>query len=149
VLNDSVTTAFLPNYDLALAKLITAGVDLWLNPPQPPLEASGTSGMKAALNGIPSSCINQVVIRPFSANQMPLFRPRQNPNRIPVPGQWPFLNQSQRTSLWCLTLMRFQSSPPPACGYSSPFMKERLKWMIPDGFLTVLWARPAIDSWNL
>ena len=37
-----------------MAKLITAGVDLWLNTPQPPLEASGTSGMKAALNGIPS-----------------------------------------------------------------------------------------------
>jgi glycogen phosphorylase len=54
VLKDSITIAFLPNYDLALAKLITAGVDLWLNTPQPPLEASGTSGMKAALNGIPS-----------------------------------------------------------------------------------------------
>jgi glycogen phosphorylase len=54
VLNGSITIAFLPNYDLALAKLITAGVDLWLNTPQPPLEASGTSGMKAALNGIPS-----------------------------------------------------------------------------------------------
>jgi starch phosphorylase len=33
---------------------ITAGVDLWLNTPRPPLEASGTSGMKAALNGVPS-----------------------------------------------------------------------------------------------
>jgi len=57
VLDGSVTVAFLPNYDLALAKLITAGVDLWLNTPQPPLEASGTSGMKAALNGIPSLSI--------------------------------------------------------------------------------------------
>ena len=57
VLKDSITIAFLPNYDLALAKLITAGVDLWLNTPQPPLEASGTSGMKAALNGIPSLSI--------------------------------------------------------------------------------------------
>jgi glycogen phosphorylase len=56
-LKDSITIAFLPNYDLALAKLITAGVDLWLNTPQPPLEASGTSGMKAALNGIPSLSI--------------------------------------------------------------------------------------------
>ena len=36
------------------AKLMTAGVDVWLNTPQPPLEASGTSGMKAALNGVPS-----------------------------------------------------------------------------------------------
>jgi len=40
-----------------LANLITSGVDLWLNTPQPPLEASGTSGMKAALNGIPSLSI--------------------------------------------------------------------------------------------
>lgn len=54
LLKDSVSIAFLPNYDLGLAKLITAGVDLWLNTPQAPLEASGTSGMKAALNGIPS-----------------------------------------------------------------------------------------------
>jgi starch phosphorylase len=36
---------------------MTAGVDLWLNTPQPPLEASGTSGMKAALNGVPSLSI--------------------------------------------------------------------------------------------
>ena len=34
--------------------LSTAGVDVWLNTPEPPLEASGTSGMKAALNGVPS-----------------------------------------------------------------------------------------------
>jgi starch phosphorylase len=37
-----------------LARLLVAGVDVWLNTPQPPLEASGTSGMKAALNGVPS-----------------------------------------------------------------------------------------------
>ncbi len=53
-LKDCITIAFLRNYDLGLARMITAGVDLWLNTPQPPLEASGTSGMKAALNGIPS-----------------------------------------------------------------------------------------------
>jgi glycogen phosphorylase len=45
---------YMPNYDLRLAKLITAGVDLWLNTPKPPHEASGTSGMKAAHNGVPS-----------------------------------------------------------------------------------------------
>jgi starch phosphorylase len=49
-----VSVAYLPNYDCTLAKLMTAGADLWLNTPQPPLEASGTSGMKAALNGVPS-----------------------------------------------------------------------------------------------
>lgn len=53
-LKDRIVIAFLPNYDMGIAKLVTAGVDLWLNTPQPPLEASGTSGMKAALNGIPS-----------------------------------------------------------------------------------------------
>jgi starch phosphorylase len=57
VLKDSIAVSFLPNYDMALAKLITSGVDLWLNTPQPPLEASGTSGMKAALNGVPSLSI--------------------------------------------------------------------------------------------
>jgi len=42
---------------LSLARLITSGVDLWLNTPQAPQEASGTSGMKAALNGVPSLSI--------------------------------------------------------------------------------------------
>ncbi|HVJ04593.1 MAG TPA: alpha-glucan family phosphorylase [Candidatus Saccharimonadales bacterium] len=45
---------YLENYDLEIAKLIVSGVDLWLNTPQRPLEASGTSGMKAAHNGVPS-----------------------------------------------------------------------------------------------
>lgn len=49
-----VQIVYLENYDLTLAQLLTAGVDLWLNTPLPPLEASGTSGMKAAHNGVPS-----------------------------------------------------------------------------------------------
>jgi starch phosphorylase len=49
-----VPVVYLEDYDLELAKLLTSGVDLWLNTPLPPLEASGTSGMKAALNGVPS-----------------------------------------------------------------------------------------------
>jgi starch phosphorylase len=53
-LKNDVAVVFLANYDLEVAKRMTSGVDLWLNTPQPPLEASGTSGMKAALNGIPS-----------------------------------------------------------------------------------------------
>jgi starch phosphorylase len=43
---------FVPNYDLQLGRLITRGVDLWLNTPRRPLEACGTSGMKAAMNGV-------------------------------------------------------------------------------------------------
>jgi starch phosphorylase len=43
---------FLENYDMGLARLLTRGADVWLNTPRPPLEASGTSGMKAALNGV-------------------------------------------------------------------------------------------------
>ena len=48
---------YLENYDMWLGRLITSGVDLWLNTPQRPNEASGTSGMKAALNGIPNFSI--------------------------------------------------------------------------------------------
>lgn len=53
-LKDAIKIVYLENYNMALAKFITSGVDLWLNTPQRPQEASGTSGMKAALNGIPS-----------------------------------------------------------------------------------------------
>jgi starch phosphorylase len=45
---------FIEDYDLRVARFLVAGVDLWLNTPRRPLEASGTSGMKAALNGVPS-----------------------------------------------------------------------------------------------
>lgn len=50
----SIPVVFIPGYDIALAKKLVAGADVWLNNPRPPLEASGTSGMKAALNGVPS-----------------------------------------------------------------------------------------------
>ncbi|NNU43850.1 alpha-glucan family phosphorylase [Ramlibacter montanisoli] len=50
----AVPVVFLPDYRLEVARRVVAGVDLWLNTPQPPLEASGTSGMKAAMNGVPS-----------------------------------------------------------------------------------------------
>jgi len=53
-LRSDVKIAYLENYDMELGKMTTSGVDLWLNTPQPPMEASGTSGMKAALNGVPS-----------------------------------------------------------------------------------------------
>jgi starch phosphorylase len=43
---------FLENYDMGLGRLLTRGADVWLNTPRRPLEASGTSGMKAALNGV-------------------------------------------------------------------------------------------------
>ncbi len=56
-LKSDMKIAYLEHYDLALGQLMTAGVDVWLNTPQPPLEASGTSGMKAALNGVPSLSI--------------------------------------------------------------------------------------------
>ncbi|MBM2837235.1 MAG: Alpha-glucan phosphorylase [candidate division NC10 bacterium] len=53
-LQPEVKIAYLPNYDMELGLVLTAGSDLWLNTPQPPHEASGTSGMKAAHNGVPS-----------------------------------------------------------------------------------------------
>lgn len=56
-LRNSIKIVYLPNYNWSLGQLITAGVDTWLNTPQPPMEASGTSGMKAAVNGVPSLSI--------------------------------------------------------------------------------------------
>ena len=50
--------AFLEDYDLGMAQRLVSGCDLWVNLPRPPMEASGTSGMKAALNG----CVNFSVL---------------------------------------------------------------------------------------
>jgi len=49
----SITIAYLPNYDMDIAAVMVAGVDVWVNTPLRPMEASGTSGMKAAFNGVP------------------------------------------------------------------------------------------------
>ena len=56
-LGPQIKAVYLPNYEMPLGRLITGGVDVWVNTPQRPLEASGTSGMKAALNGVPSLSI--------------------------------------------------------------------------------------------
>lgn len=53
-LDGLLRVVYLENYEMDLGALLTSGVDLWLNNPMKPLEASGTSGMKAALNGVPS-----------------------------------------------------------------------------------------------
>ncbi|MGB2629456.1 MAG: alpha-glucan family phosphorylase [Candidatus Acidiferrum sp.] len=56
-LKKAVSIVFLDDYNMELGGNLTSGGDLWLNTPQYPLEASGTSGMKAALNGVPSLSI--------------------------------------------------------------------------------------------
>ncbi|MBR9701150.1 alpha-glucan family phosphorylase [Candidatus Woesearchaeota archaeon] len=56
-LKPDIKSIFIPDYDMAKAKLIIPGVDLWLNTPMRPKEASGTSGMKAAHNGVPQLSI--------------------------------------------------------------------------------------------
>ncbi len=53
-LKDDVKMVYLVNYDVEIAKMLTSGVDVWLNTPQTSMEASGTSGMKAVHNGIPN-----------------------------------------------------------------------------------------------
>lgn len=53
-LSGTIDIAFLADYDMDLALTLVSGSDLWLNTPLPPLEASGTSGMKAAFNGVPN-----------------------------------------------------------------------------------------------
>ncbi len=57
LLKNEVPIVYLTDYDISIAKVMIAGVDVWLNTPEPPFEASGTSGMKAALNGVPSLSI--------------------------------------------------------------------------------------------
>ncbi|MEJ2346018.1 MAG: alpha-glucan family phosphorylase [Gammaproteobacteria bacterium] len=52
-LQESIPMAFLPDYDMATALTMASGADVWLNTPLRPHEASGTSGMKAAFNGVP------------------------------------------------------------------------------------------------
>jgi starch phosphorylase len=52
--SSSLKMIYLENYDWGLGGLLTQGVDVWVNTPRRPYEASGTSGMKAALNGVPS-----------------------------------------------------------------------------------------------
>ena len=53
-LDGVVSVVYLPDYDMDIAKTLIAGVDIWLNTPLRPFEASGTSGMKAAFNGVPN-----------------------------------------------------------------------------------------------
>ena len=53
-LRRNIKVAYLENYSMEIGKLMVSGADVWLNTPQPPMEASGTSGMKAAVNGVPS-----------------------------------------------------------------------------------------------
>jgi starch phosphorylase len=53
-LKGRINVVYLENYEMSIAAKMVAGVDLWVNNPMKPLEASGTSGMKAALNGVPS-----------------------------------------------------------------------------------------------
>ncbi|GMR23649.1 MAG: alpha-glucan family phosphorylase [Acidobacteriota bacterium] len=53
-LSENVQLVYLEDYGMKIGALLTSGTDLWLNTPEPPKEASGTSGMKAALNGVPS-----------------------------------------------------------------------------------------------
>ncbi|MGC1297905.1 MAG: alpha-glucan family phosphorylase [Alloacidobacterium sp.] len=55
--SDTLRVVYLENYEWTLGALLTGGVDVWLNTPKRPYEASGTSGMKAALNGVPSLSI--------------------------------------------------------------------------------------------
>ncbi len=54
IMSGGIRVVYVENYDMNWGKLLTSGVDIWLNTPMRPQEASGTSGMKAALNGVPS-----------------------------------------------------------------------------------------------
>ena len=53
-LSGAIPVVYLSDYDMSLARVLISGADIWVNTPLPPMEASGTSGMKAAFNGVPS-----------------------------------------------------------------------------------------------
>ncbi len=57
ITSENIKVVYMPNYSMSLSKLLISGVDVWLNNPVAPLEASGTSGMKASLNGVPNFSI--------------------------------------------------------------------------------------------
>ena len=52
-LKNDISIVYVENYDMEVAQHLIPGVDIWLNTPNPPMEASGTSGIKAAFNGVP------------------------------------------------------------------------------------------------
>ena len=56
-IESTIPVAFLEDYDMQIGLDMTSGVDIWLNNPIRPMEASGTSGMKAAMNGVPNCSI--------------------------------------------------------------------------------------------
>jgi starch phosphorylase len=85
---------FLENYDLALARRIVPGVDVWLNNPEYPLEASGTSGQKAGLNGVLNLSVldgwwdegyngeNGFAVRPYGPQADPAVRTREEASDV-------------------------------------------------------------------
>jgi hypothetical protein len=77
-----IKVAYLENYNMKLGAMITSGVDLWLNTPEPPMEASGTSGIQAALNGIPNLSVfgaeadgNEPFTRSWNGRMRPCIAP--------------------------------------------------------------------------
>jgi starch phosphorylase len=84
----------LEGYDMALARRLVSGVDVWLNTPEYPLEASGTSGMKAGINGVPNLSVldgwwgegydgsNGWGILPHSTDTDPAFRNQEEGNDL-------------------------------------------------------------------
>ncbi len=86
-LRDKVSVVFLEDYDMDVASQLIPGVDLWLNNPIRPLEASGTSGMKAALNGVPNFSVldgwwiegHIEDVTGWSIGPPPLDAPEENP----------------------------------------------------------------------
>ena len=87
------------DYDIRIARFLVGGVDLWLNNPRRPLEASGTSGMKAAINGVPSAVdprrlVGRGLQRRRTAGRSATVRPlattanRMRPTRARSTGSW-------------------------------------------------------------
>ena len=95
--------AFLEDYDMHLAHLLVQGVDLWLNVPRVPLEASGTSGMKAALNGVPQlSTLDGWWEEGFTGKNgwaIPKARPDEEADAADAEQLYQLLEKGSRTAL--------------------------------------------------
>jgi glycogen phosphorylase len=86
---------FLPDYEMTLARDLVQGVDVWLNTPRRPLEASGTSGMKAALNGV----VNCSILDGWWAEG---YSPETG---FPIGGDWIASNDAEQDAADAATLL--------------------------------------------
>lgn len=139
---------YLEDYDMELGRALTQGVDVWLNNPRRPLEASGTSGMKAAMNGIPNSSIldgwwDEACVHQGAKQNGFLIGDRQEPKTLE--------RQDKRDALALYTCLEEQVIPTFFKRNSKGLPEEWLK-ICKHSIASSMWAfsthRMLRDYWN-